>query len=272
MRTAPTFRRGVAPDPLAKASAERIIDIRRWTEKLFSLRVTRAPGFRFVPGQWVRLGIPSGGDLPGGVIWRPYSIVSADHDDHLEFFSIVVPDGAFTSRLTRAAIGDTLYVEKQAYGFLTTARFTGGSDLWLLASGTGVAPFLSILRDPAVWQQYQNRILAYSVREARELAYLDEIHALAADPLLGDGRSTLRLVPIVTREKLPDTLGERLPVLLRNGELERAAGLPLDVARSRLLVCGNPAMLDDVRDALNDLGLRSDRSREPGQFATENYW
>ena len=110
MRPTPEFRRP-PPDPLEKATAERILSIRRWSEKLFSVKVSRSPAFRFTPGQWVRLGIPSGSGLPGSVIWRPYSMVSADYDEYLEFFSILVPGGAFSSRLAAAGVGDTLYVE-----------------------------------------------------------------------------------------------------------------------------------------------------------------
>lgn len=271
MRPTPEFRR-LPPDPLEKASAERILSIRRWSEKLFSVRVSRSPAFRFTPGQWVRLGIPSGSGLPGSIIWRPYSMVSADYDDYLEFFSILVPGGAFSSRLAAAGIGDTLYVEKQPYGYLTAARFTGGRHLWLLASGTGVAPYLSILRDPDVWQRYDEHVLAYSVSLARDLAYQSELAALATDELLGTGRPPLRFVPIVTREAAPGALQARLPALIADGSLERVAGLVLAPEDSRILVCGNPQMLDDVRDALQARGLRPDRSAIPGHFATENYW
>ena len=271
MKPAPSFRPPEAPDPLAKATAEKILSIRRWSDKLLSLQVTRSPTFRFAPGQWVRLGIASGGKL-GGVIWRPYSMVNADYDETLEFFSILLPDGAFTRRLAQAQVGDTLYVEKQAYGYLTTGRLTGGRDLWLLASGTGIAPFISILRDPAVWTQYQHRVLAYSVRVASDLTYLKEIDSLAIDELLGNRQHPLQFIPIVTREPAPGALQARLPELIANGELERAASLPLTPEHSRLLICGNPQMLDDVRDALTARGLSSDRSSQPGQFATENYW
>ena len=271
MRPALEFNRRI-PDPLEKATAEHILEIRQWTEKLFSVKVSRSPSFRFTPGQWVRLGIPSGSGLPGSVIWRPYSMVSADYDDYLEFFSILVPGGAFSSRLAASHVGDTLFVEKQPYGYLTAARFTGGRHLWLLASGTGVAPYLSILRDPDVWQRYEERILAYSVSYAREIAYRDALAALATDELLGPDRPPLRFVPIVTREAVPGTLHARLPTLIADGSLERAAGLALTPEDSRILICGNPKMLDDVRDALVARGLRSDRSATPGHFASENYW
>jgi ferredoxin--NADP+ reductase len=268
-RPPPKFRPGPLPAPTDKATEERIIDMRRWTERLISFRTTRNRAFRFRPGQFVRLGVSSG---KGGVVWRPYSMVSADYDEHLEFFSIVVPDGAFTMRLAGLGVGDILYVEKQVYGYLTVDRFVGGRDLWMLASGTGVAPFLSILRDPQVWERFDNLVLAYSVREARDLAYRAEIEALPHGDLFVAHGAKLRFVPIVTRETVPGALDRRLTRLIEDGGLERHVGLPLDPERARLLICGNPQMLDDLRDALVARGLRPDRSREPGHLAFENYW
>lgn len=255
--------------PLNKATAESIVSVHRWTDKLFSFRLTRPAAFRFQPGQFVRLGVAG---EHGSIIWRPYSVASADYDEWLDFFSIQVPDGAFTTRLARLGPGDTVYVEKQPYGYLTTGRFVGGQDLWLLASGTGLAPFLSILRDPSVWERFEHLVLAYSVREAADLAYRDEIAALAADPLFEPHGHKLRFAPIVTRERVPGMLDRRLTGLIADGGLEDHVGLPFDAERSRLLVCGNPQMLDDVRSVLVDRGLRPDLGRAPGNFACENYW
>lgn len=265
----PQFRRGPISAVSEKATAERIINTRSWTERLFSFRLTRPAAFRFEPGQFARLGIAS---ASGGIIWRAYSMVSASHDEHLEFFSIVVPDGAFTTRLAKLGAGDTLHLEKRAYGYLTTGRFVGGQDLWLLASGTGVAPFLSILHDPQVWQQYDNIVLAYSVREMRDLAYRDEITALASHELFASDGHKLRFVPVVTRERVPGVLDRRLTTLIAEGLLEDHIGLRLDPERARILVCGNPQMLDDLRDVLSARGLRPDRGKNPGNFAFENYW
>lgn len=269
MRFETNFRPGAAPPPTDKATQEQVLSIRPWCDKLLSFRTTRSRSFRFQPGQFVRLGL---GSAAGDVVWRPYSMVSANYDEYLEFFSILVPDGAFSKRLARLGVNDPIYVEKAPYGYLTTSRFVGGRDLWLLASGTGLAPFLSILRDPEVWAQYENLVLAYSVRQARELAYQGEIAALVSDALFADEKARLHYVPIVTREAVPGCLGQRLTTLLGDGSLEGRVGLSLDRERSRLLVCGNPQMLDDVRGILQTRGLRPDRSREPGNFASENYW
>lgn len=269
MKFATNFRPGVAPLPTDKATLEDVLSIRPWCDKLLSFRTTRSRSFRFQPGQFVRLGLAG---AAGDVVWRPYSMVSASYDEYLEFFSILVPDGAFSDRLARLGVGEPIYVEKAPYGYLTTSRFVGGQDLWLLASGTGLAPFLSILRDPEVWGQYENIVLAYSARLAKELAYQEEIAALAGDALFAGEKARLHYVPIVTREAVPGWLGQRLNVLLGDGSLERRVGLPIDRERSRLLICGNPQMLDDVRGILQTRGLRPDRSREPGNFASENYW
>ena len=272
MKFETTYRRGVAPIPAAptdKATPERVLSIRPWCDRLLSFRTTRSRSFRFQPGQFVRLGLAS---AVGDIVWRPYSMVSANYDEYLEFFSILVPDGAFSTRLAMVGVGESIHVEKIPYGFLTTSRFVGGQDLWLLASGTGLAPFLSILRDPEVWAQYENIVLAYSVRSVRELAYQEEIAALESEELFASEKAKFRYVPIVTREQVPGMLGQRLTTLLRDGSLESQVGFSIDRDRSRLLICGNPQMLDDLRAILQTRGLRPDRSREPGNFASENYW
>lgn len=268
-KTASTFRPRPPPSPTEKATLERITAMRRATDRLIVFRTTRQRGFRFKPGQFARLGVAT---ESGGIVWRAYSMVSADYDEHLEFFSIVIPDGAFTTRLARLDVGDSLWVEKLAYGYLTVDRFALDGDLWMLASGTGVAPFLSILRDPSVWERFDKLVLAYSVREARDLVYGEEIEALREDPLFAPHGGKLRFVPVVTREKAAGALDRRLTALCADHALEAAVGVPFDAARSRVLICGNPQMLDDLRDVLTQRGLKPDRSREPGNLAFENYW
>jgi len=155
------------------ASAEKftrqpITSIHPLTSHLFTFRTQRDAAFRFQAGQFARLGVQR---ADGSLVWRAYSMVSAPHDEFLEFFSIVVPDGEFTSELSRLRVGDHLLIDKQAFGFLTLNRFPDGEDLWLLATGTGLAPFLSILQDFEVWQRFKHIVLVYSVRESKELAY-----------------------------------------------------------------------------------------------------
>lgn len=250
-------------------TVETITAIRGWTPKLFSLRLTRSPGFRFTAGQFARLGV----EKDGRTVWRAYSMVSSSFDDHLEFFSIVVPGGEFTSELARLSVGDRVHVGKAAFGYLTLDRFQGGRDLWLLATGTGVAPFLSILAEPDVWQRFENVILVYSVREAAELVYRDEIAALARHPLFGeDAARKLRFVPVVTRETVDGTLGQRITALIEQGTLEREAGLAFDPVHSRVMICGNPEMVADTRRILQGCGLALSRLSAPAQLAVEQFW
>lgn len=252
-----------------KHTRETLTAIRRWTPKLFSLRLTRSPAFRFTDGQFARLGV----ETPGGTVWRAYSMVSSSHDEHLEFFSIVVPDGAFTSRLSGLVPGDSVLVDKQAYGFLTLDRFPDGEDLWLLATGTGIAPFLSILGGLEVWERFTRIVLVYSVREAAELAYQDEIRALAGHPVFGAAaRDKLVYLPVVTREAVPGALSQRITTLLESGALEAAAACAIDPARARVMLCGNPQMVTDTRALLQQRGLSLSRLSAPAQLAVEQFW
>ena len=263
-----------------KYTRQRITSIRRWSDHLFSFRITRDRAYRFAPGQFARIGVYRDDTLGirsgARFVWRAYSIVSADYDDHLEFYSIVVPDGDFTTQLARLQVGDELLIEKRPYGFLTLDRFENGRDLWMLSSGTGIAPFLSILHDLGAWEQYERLILVHSVRQAHELVYRETVEAFrtheAFGPDLADNPNKLVYVPIVTRERIPGMLHARIPALLSNGELEAAAGVRLDPVRSRLMVCGNPDMVDDIRVHLAHAGYAVSRRGQPAQVAVENYW
>ena len=250
-------------------TAETVLALRHWTPSLLSFRTSRASGFRFTPGHYARLGLDDAND---GVVWRPFSVVSSAHDPHLEFFAVLVPGGDFSGPLSRTREGDTIRVDKTSYGFMTIDRFAPGKDLWLLASGTGLGPFLSILRDPATWQTYDNLVLVHSVRHAGELAYRDEITAIPREELLLAQPAQLTYVPVVTREPWPDALTARIPQLIEDGRLERAAGVKLDLQRSRIMVCGNPEMARELREQLTARGFRTNRRVAPGQLAFENYW
>ncbi|OCX93359.1 MAG: ferredoxin--NADP(+) reductase [Pseudomonas sp. CO183] len=252
-----------------KFTRQRLLEVQTLTSNLFTLRTSRDPSFRFSAGQFARLGVrkPS-----GCIVWRAYSMVSAPHDEFLDFFSIVVPDGEFTSELSRLKVGDELLVDKQAFGFLTLDRFPDGRDLWLLATGTGIAPFLSILQDFEAWQRFERIILVYSVREARELAYQQLIAELPQRDYLEGLGSKLLYLPVVTREKVPGALHGRITTLIENGELERAADLQLTPEHSRIMLCGNPQMIEDTRAVLKARDLNLALTRRPGQVAVENYW
>ena len=252
-----------------KFTRQTLLDVQSLTPSLFTLRTTRDPGFRFTAGQFVRLGVTK---ADGSTVWRAYSIVSSPFDEHLDFFSIVVPGGEFTSELSRLQVGDTLMVERQATGFLTLNRFLDGRDLWLLGTGTGVAPFLSILQDFEAWEKFERIILVYSAREAKELAYQSLLNELGEREHLAEYAHKLTYIPIVTREQHLGALNGRITTLIENGELERAAGVELSPEHSRVLICGNPQMVDDTRQLLKLRDMQLSLSRRPGQVAVENYW
>ncbi|MDE0844437.1 MULTISPECIES: ferredoxin--NADP reductase [Psychrobacter] len=260
-----------------------------WTPNLFSFTVSRPDSFKFTAGQFVRLGVnPSqlkyyqqveasdevSNEALNEDIFRAYSIVSSPFDEVLEFFSIVIPDGAFTSQLQHLQVGDELLLNTMPFGFLTLARYQKPlpKDLWLLATGTGLAPFLSMLQDLKTWEDYEHIVLAYSARSTDELAYVEQIERLQDDfGSLVDNPAKLIFIPIVTRETVDGALSERLPKLLLEGTLQARAGIDLDVDTTHVMLCGNPDMVDDTKEALKTLGLVMNRRGE-GNIAVENYW
>ena len=266
-----------------------------WTPNLFSFTVSRPDSFKFTAGQFVRLGVnPSqlnyykqlsavadaedeDEELDEALnedIFRAYSIVSSPFDEILEFFSIVIPDGAFTSQLQHLEVGDELLLNTMPFGFLTLARYQKPlpKDLWLLATGTGLAPFLSMLQDLKTWEDYEHIVLAYSARSTEELAYIEKIESLQEDfGSLVDNPAKLIFIPIVTREPVEGALTERLPKLLLDGTLQARAGIDLDVDSTHVMLCGNPDMVEDTKETLKSLGLVMNRRGE-GNIAVENYW
>lgn len=248
---------------------ETITWIHTWTPHLFSFRTTRPQGFRFTAGQFARLGVKKDN---GQVVWRAYSMVSGPYDDALEFYSIVVPGGEFTSELSRLRVGDQLFIEKKNYGFLTLDRFSRAHDLWLLSTGTGLAPFLSMLADPLTWESFEKIILVHSVREKKELAYQDTLTSFGRHELFAKEAHKLIYIPVITREKVAGCLDARITDLIDSGRLEQQAGLQLDVNKSRIMLCGNPQMVTDLRNVLKNKGFKTSRQSSPGQIAVENYW
>lgn len=252
-----------------KYTAETITDIQTWAPHLFSFKTTRSPAFRFIPGQFARLGLKK---ADGSMVWRPYSMVSADYAEALEFYSIVVPEGEFTPLLAECQVGDTLYVDKTSFGFLTLDRFEGGKDLWLLSTGTGIAPFISHLYDFSTWEQYERIVLVHSVRYHRELAYENLLQHFNGQEGFEEFAGKLHYLQLVTRERVAGALHGRVTDLLENGALEKAVGFGISEERARIMICGNPQMVEDTRQVLLARGLRMTRSKTPGHIAVENYW
>ncbi len=251
---------------IEKFSQEKVLSVHRWTDTLFSFTMTRPAHFKFTAGQFARIGLKVADEL----VVRAYSVVSSPFDETLEFFSIVVPDGAFTSNLQHLQVGDELYLDKDPYGFLTLARYQLPlpKDLWLLATGTGLAPFISMLQDFETWSKYQQINLVYSVRTASELAYAERIEEIVAS--FGEGHEGFKFIPIITRDPQA-ALHERLPVLIQNGALAKAAGMDFNPATTHVMLCGNPQMVDDTKAMLKSIGLTMNRRGE-GNIAVENYW
>jgi ferredoxin--NADP+ reductase len=240
----------------------RVIESRHWTEALFSLRVD-APRMQFEAGQFVRLALDVGGER----IARPFSFVNAPADPVLEFYGVIVPDGPLSPRLARLAAGDGLYVAPNPSGFLVLSEVPDAEALWLLSTGTGLAPFLSILRTDTPWRRYASVVLVHGVRFARELVYRETIEAVARAR-----GPRFRYLSFVSREQAPGSLSGRIPAAIEDGRLERAAGLALAPATSQVMLCGNPDMLKDAGAALAARGMKKHRRRSPGQITVESFW
>lgn len=259
------------PKIAAKATVEKVLRLQWWTDKLVTFTTTRPPGYSFAAGQYARLGLRDA----HGPVWRAYSMVSSPGQEFLEFYGVLVPNGLFTTQLKGLKDGDGILVEKQCFGFMTPDRFPDGEDLWMIATGTGLGPFISMLRDPYVWRKFRRLILVHGVRHAEEFAYSDELASYSRRPPF-ESDSRLLVVRSVTREQ-PATqdsllLNGRVTTLFENGALEQATGVPVTEAASRFMMCGNPEMIEDMRKLMHARGLRPVRRALPGHFVTENYW
>jgi ferredoxin--NADP+ reductase len=244
----------------------RVASVRRWTDRLFSLGVD-APEVTFVPGQFARLALPAPPGSKEPMLGRPYSFVNPPGTQPHEFYVVVVPEGPLSPRLAALAPGDPLWLLARANGFFTVDEVPQAESLWLLATGTGIGPFLSILRDDATWDRFPRIVLVHAARHANELAYRDVIDGVArAHP------GAFTYVPVVSREDAPGALRGRIPALIDEGRLEARAGMPLGPESAQAMLCGNPQMVDDVQAVLAKRGMRRHRRREPGHVHVETYW
>ncbi len=267
------------PVAVAKYTRQTVISKTYWqAEKLFSVRVTRDPAFQFIPGQFARLGLAVGDpqtEIPNE--WRAYSMVSHPDQPELEFFSVLVPEGTFSPALADLEPGASLWVDKTSFGFLTLERFADGEELWLIATGTGLSAYLSMLRDPVTWTRFKRIVLVHGVRHANELAYGPELISLMAQHQPGQ----LIYLPVTSQEPTdpvsspsvgPLRAPARITTLLASGELEQRTGLALDPLKSRVMLCGNPAMVSEMRAQLSARGFATGRRGIAGNLAVENYW
>jgi ferredoxin/flavodoxin---NADP+ reductase len=245
---------------------EKVLSVQHWTDTLFSFRATRDSGFRFQNGQFAMIGL----EVDGRPLMRAYSMASANHEEELEFFSIKVADGPLTSRLQRIREGDTILVGRKATGTLVADNLIPGKRLLLLSTGTGLAPFASLVKDPDVYERFDTIVLVHGCRQVSELAYGEELVAkLRDDELFGPLLSEkLLYYPTVTRE--PFRNRGRITDLITSKQLFNDLRLPpLDIATDRIMMCGSPAMLEELRQLFEGRGFLEGSNSEPGHFVIE---
>lgn len=251
---------------MAAFTEERVLSVHHWTDKLFTFTCTRNEALRFSNGHFTMIGL----QVDGKPLLRAYSIVSPNYEEHLEFLSIKVPNGPLTSRLQHIQVGDTVIVGKKPTGTLLTDYLLPGKRLYLLSTGTGMAPFMSIIRDPEAYERYEKIVLVHGVRQKDELAYHDLItDHLPKHEYLGELiAEKLLYYPTVTRESYKN-MG-RVTHLIENGKLFQDLGLPaLNPAEDRVMICGSPGMLRDLKTMLEGRGFKEGSTTTPGDFVIE---
>lgn len=245
-----------------KWSAGRVVALHRWVDGLYSLRV-EAEVEPFEAGQFGQLGLV----IEGEFVSRPYSFVNAPNERPLDFYFIVIPEGRLTPRLETLRSGDAVWVARKPSGLFTLSRVPPGKFLWMLATGTALGPFLSILKTGEPWRRFEKIVLVHGVRTRLELAYQDTIAGFRRDH-----PDRFRFFASVTRELCPQAFSIRIPQAIVSGLLEEAAELPLLPEDSQVMICGNPAMVKDTVTLLQARGFKENLRKQPGQITTERYW
>jgi ferredoxin--NADP+ reductase len=245
---------------------ETVLEVHHWTDTLFSLKTTRDPGFRFDSGEFAMMGL----EVDGRPLLRAYSVASASYEEQLEFLSIKVPNGPLTSRLQHVKPGDIVLINKKATGTLLLDNLLPGKNLWLLSTGTGLAPFLSIIKDPTVYERFEHVVLTHTVRHKAELTVGERaITDLVANEYIGELASEkLIYYPTVTREPF-ETQG-RITDLIKSGDVFGDIGLPaLTPDDDRVMICGNPQMTVELTNYMESLGFEMGANNKPGTFVIE---
>lgn len=255
-----------APFPIpAGVFAETVTSVEHYTDRLFKFRITRPASFRFRSGEFVMIGLPNA-EKP---VFRAYSIASPSWDEEIEFYSIKVPGGPLTEHLQKIKVGDTVLMRKKPTGTLVNDALLPGKRLWMFSTGTGIAPFASLIRDPETYEKFEEVILTHTCREVAELKYGQELVAsLKDDPLCGEFAQGLRLYSTTTREDYP-TMG-RITDLMTSGKLFEDLGVPqISPDTDRGMICGSMEMLRDTKTVLEGFGLVEGANNRPDTFVVE---
>ncbi len=258
----------------SKFTYQKVIKSHFWVPgKLFSLYVTRYKDYHFLSGQFARISIPSQSQNYNlRNIWRAYSIVTGPKQPYLEFYVVIIPGGILSQNLSKLKPNDELCIDNKAYGFLTIDQFTNGGDLWLIASGTGLSAYISILRDARTWSSFKKIILIHGVRKCEELTYSKDIKKFDEMNQKNSCKKRFQYLPLVTRETIPGIPKARITTLLENGKLEMMLDRNLDPSLSKVMLCGNPQMLTETRKLLRLRGFYPGRRGAYGNIAMEKYW
>lgn len=246
--------------------AESVTEVRHYTDRLFRFRITRPASFRFRSGEFVMIGLPNA-EKP---VFRAYSIASPSWDEEIEFFSIKVPDGPLTEHLQKIREGDTILMRRKPTGTLVNDALLPGKRLWMFSTGTGIAPFASLIRDPETYEKFDEVILTHTCRQVAELQYgVDLVANALTDPLVGEfAAGRLRHYTSVTRE--PHAVTGRITDLMASGKLFRDLGVsPISSAEDRGMICGSMDMLRDTKAALEAFGLEEGANNNPASFVVE---
>ena len=253
--------------PVAEKFTEQtVLWVKHHTPKLMTFAITRPEGYRFSAGQFSRLGFRDG----EGFIWRAYSIVSAEYEDTLEYFVVLIEDGPMSAKFAQLQAKDTILLDKTVTGFLLPERFVDGRDLVMLSTGSGIAPFLSQLQQTDVYQRFERIALVHSVSYADELIFNEQVAAWREHPLVDIYQERLQFVPVTTRQNQEMPINQRIPALLKQGILAQHLGWEFTPEHTRFMVCGNPDMVKDTFQSLLDFGFAMHRNRIPGHIIMEN--
>ena len=245
-----------------KWTSAKLVEKKVWAEGLFTLKIAAPDVNPFSPGQFLHLAIVEGEERTN----RPYSVASP-HGPEVEFFIVLVEDGRLTPKLWALEVGDELEVSQRAAGSFTLAKTPDAKNLWLMSTGTGLAPYIAMLREAEAWERYEKIVVVHGVRHNSDFAYQEEFSEYTEK--YGD---RFAYVPVLSREDAPGTLRGRIPQVMESGQLEEAGGCKISKEDSAVLLCGNPAMLDEMEERLGHRGMIKHRKKEPGQIVLERYW